>query len=88
MFSRGKKRCGYDITLKFEWSSTHTDEEDEVAGHVELHDFDDTSGEEYEVHIMTESRGKHGQAAKQAIQAWEPELRMLLAAWKNDLLQQ
>lgn len=89
VFSRGKKRCGYDIALKFEWLSTRADESDaDVTGHVEVHDFDDTSGEDYEVHVTAEGSGQHAADAKQSILKWEPELRAVLAIWKDELLQQ
>jgi hypothetical protein len=70
VFSRGKKRCGYELSVKFAW------EGGDVSGHVELQDFDDTSGDEYEV------------AAKKAVSDREPGLRKLLALWKQELLQQ
>ncbi|KAF1336744.1 Activator of 90 kda heat shock protein atpase 1, partial [Globisporangium splendens] len=94
VFSRGKKRCGYDISLKFEWTSTRADGEedpegvDEVTGHVEVHDFDDTSGEDYEIKVTTEMSRKHETDAKKSVLKWEPELRKILATWKEELLQQ
>uniref|UniRef100_K3WL21 Activator of Hsp90 ATPase AHSA1-like N-terminal domain-containing protein n=1 Tax=Globisporangium ultimum (strain ATCC 200006 / CBS 805.95 / DAOM BR144) TaxID=431595 RepID=K3WL21_GLOUD len=94
VFSRGKKRCGYDISLKFEWTSTRADGEedpegaDEVTGHVEVHDFDDTSGEDYEIKVTTGMSRKHDMDAKKSVLKWEPELRKILTAWKEELLQQ
>lgn len=93
VFSRGKKRCGYDISLKFEWTSTRTEGEDpegieDVTGHVEVHDFDDTNGEDYEIKVTTEMSRKHEVDAKKSVLKWEPELRKILATWKEELLQQ
>ena len=92
MFSRGKKRCGYDIALKFEWTSTRTEEDaegfDEATGHVEVHDFDDTSGEGYEIHVTFEGNSTHAKDAKSAILEWEAGLRQILGTWRNELLQQ
>ncbi|GAB9473092.1 Activator of 90 kda heat shock protein atpase 1 [Globisporangium polare] len=92
VFSRGKKRCGYDISLKFEWASTRTEEDaegvEDVTGHVEVHDFDDTNGEDYEIKVTTEMSRQHEVDAKKAVLKWEPELRNILATWKDELLQQ
>ncbi|KAG7400321.1 hypothetical protein PHYBOEH_006261 [Phytophthora boehmeriae] len=83
VFSRGKKRCGYELSVKFEWSSG-----DDVSGYVELQDFDDTSGDEYEVLVTVSGSSQRDLAAKKAVIAWEPELRKLLALWKQELLEQ
>jgi activator of HSP90 ATPase len=92
VFSRGKKRCGYDMSVKFEYESTRLGEDDEgfpeATGHVELHDFDDTSGEEYEISVKAEGNSQHAKDARAAVQKWEAGLRKLLAAWKEELLQQ
>ncbi|KAJ0396365.1 hypothetical protein P43SY_007459 [Pythium insidiosum] len=93
VFSRGKKRCGFDMTLKFEWTSSRTGGEDaeefpEATGHVELHDFDDMTGEDYEIHVSCDGSSDHARDAKKAIESWEQGLRQLLAQWKEDLLQQ
>lgn len=92
MFSRGKKRCGYDMSLKFEWTSKRLEGDpegvDDVAGHVEVHDFDDMTGEDYEIHVSTEGSSQHEADAKKAVMTWEPQLRTLLASWKSELLQQ
>lgn len=92
VFSRGKKRCGYDISLKFEWVSTRLEEDAEgitdASGHIEVHDFDDMSGEDYEIRVTTEGSSKHEADAKKSIMKWETKLRTLLASWKNELLQQ
>ncbi|KAG6955785.1 hypothetical protein JG687_00010970 [Phytophthora cactorum] len=83
VFSRGKKRCGYELSVKFAWES-----DDDVSGHVELQDFDDTSGDEYEVLVTANGSGQRELAAKKAVIDKEPELRKLLALWKQELLQQ
>ncbi|TDH74200.1 uncharacterized protein CCR75_001175 [Bremia lactucae] len=83
VFSRGKKRCGYDLSIKFAWESG-----DDVSGHVELQDFDDTCGDEYEVFVTSNGSGQRDLAAKKAVMDMEPELRKLLALWKQELLQQ
>ncbi|KAG1687967.1 hypothetical protein DVH05_004486 [Phytophthora capsici] len=83
VFSRGKKRCGYELSVKFAWES-----DDNVSGHVELQDFDDTSGEDYDVLVTTDGSGQSQQAAKKAVVSKEPELRKLLALWKQELLEQ
>ncbi|TMW57250.1 hypothetical protein Poli38472_003175 [Pythium oligandrum] len=92
VFSRGKKRCGYDIFLKFEWLATHAagdaDEAETASGYVELHDFDDTSGEDYEVHVTVQGSSQHAKNAKRAVEQWETGLRKILATWKEELLQQ
>lgn len=92
VFSRGKKRCGYDIALKFEWTSTRTETDpdgvDDVTGHVEVHDFDDTNGEDYEIAVTTAQSRQHDVDAKTSVLKWEPELRKILAQWKAELLQQ
>ncbi|TYZ57124.1 hypothetical protein PybrP1_009530 [[Pythium] brassicae (nom. inval.)] len=92
IFSRGKKRCGYDIALKFAWSAKRSaeteDAEDEVTGHVEIRDFDDTSGEEYEVTVSADVSHSRGVDVRNAVLKREPELRKLLAAWKEELLLQ
>jgi hypothetical protein len=92
VFSRGKKRCGYDISLKFEWESSRQGEDpegmDKVSGHIEIHDFDDTTGEDYEVKVSVEGNSQHEREAKQLINQWEPELRKILSTWKQELLAQ
>ncbi|POM72971.1 LOW QUALITY PROTEIN: Hypothetical protein PHPALM_10231 [Phytophthora palmivora] len=65
VFSRGKKRCGY-----------------------ELSDFDDTSGDDYEVLVTANGSSQRELAAKKAVIGKESELRKLLALWKQELLQQ
>ncbi|OWY90973.1 hypothetical protein PHMEG_00040643 [Phytophthora megakarya] len=82
VFSRGKKRCGYELSVKFAWES------DDVSGHVELHDFDDTNGEEYEVLVTANGSSQRELAAKKAVIDKESELRKLLTLWKDELLQQ
>ncbi|KAE8896763.1 hypothetical protein PF005_g4256 [Phytophthora fragariae] len=82
VFSRGKKRCGYELSVKFVWESG------DVSGHVELHDFDDTSGDDYEVLVTVDGSSQSDLAAKKAVLDKEPELRKLLALWKEELLQQ
>ncbi|EGZ20956.1 hypothetical protein PHYSODRAFT_354346 [Phytophthora sojae] len=82
VFSRGKKRCGYELSVKFAWESG------DVSGHVELHDFDDTSGDDYEVLVTVDGNSQSELAAKKAVLGKEPELRKLLALWKEELLQQ
>ncbi|KAF1772284.1 Activator of Hsp90 ATPase, N-terminal [Phytophthora cactorum] len=78
-----QKRCGYELSVKFAWES-----DDDVSGHVELQDFDDTSGDEYEVLVTANGSGQRELAAKKAVIDKEPELRKLLALWKQELLQQ
>ena len=82
VFSRGKKRCGYDLSVKFAWASG------DVSGHVELHDFDDTSADEFEIIVTADGSSQSEVAAKKAVIDKEPELRKLLALWKEELLQQ
>jgi hypothetical protein len=82
VFSRGKKRCGYELSVKFAW------EGGDVSGHVELQDFDDTSGDEYEVLVTANGSSQSDLAAKKAVSDREPGLRKLLALWKQELLQQ
>nr|CCA14020.1 conserved hypothetical protein [Albugo laibachii Nc14] len=91
VYSRGVKRCGFDISVKFEWKSTRENDSegfDEVKGHVEIHDFDDMNGEDYEVRVSTEECSAHARDAKDAILNWEDQLRKILADWKEELLQQ
>ncbi|KAH7476219.1 hypothetical protein PRIC1_000231 [Phytophthora ramorum] len=83
VFSRGKKRCGYELSVKFAWEGS-----DDVSGHVELQDFDDTSGDDYEVLVSTNGSSQRELAAKKVVSDWEPELRKMLAMWKQELLQQ
>ncbi|CEG45713.1 hypothetical protein F443_01076 [Plasmopara halstedii] len=82
VFSRGKKRCGYDFSVKFAWESS------DISGHVELHDFDDTSGDDFEVIVTANGSGQRELAAKKAVIDQEQKLRDVLALWKQELLQQ
>lgn len=83
MFSRGKKRCGYELSVKFAWKSS-----DAVSGHVELQDFDDTNGDDFEVLVTTNGSSEQDLVVKKAVINKESELRKLLALWKEELLQQ
>lgn len=83
------------MALKFAWSATQnaeagsdTDGGEVVTGHVEIHDFDDTSGEEYEVTVSVDASHARGVEVKNAVLKKESELRKILAAWKEELLQQ
>ncbi|CAI5735175.1 unnamed protein product [Hyaloperonospora brassicae] len=82
VFSRGKKRCGYELSVKFSWASG------DVSGHIELLDFDDTSADEFEIVVTADGSSQRDVAAKKAVIDREPELRKLLALWKEELLQQ
>ncbi|CAH0488418.1 unnamed protein product [Peronospora farinosa] len=83
VFSRGKKRCGYELSVKFAWQSS-----DAVSGHVELQDFDDTNGDDFEVLVTTNGDSEQDLIVKKAVINKESELRKLLALWKEELLQQ
>ncbi|CAH0483113.1 unnamed protein product [Peronospora belbahrii] len=83
VFSRGKKRCGYEMSVKFTWESN-----DVITGQIELQDFDDTNGDDFEVIVTVDGSSQRELAAKKAVVDKESELRKLLALWKEELLQQ
>ncbi|KDO24418.1 hypothetical protein SPRG_09808 [Saprolegnia parasitica CBS 223.65] len=87
VYSRGKKRCGYELDVKFAWECTDADGAT-ASGHVKLHDFEDTNGEDYEIHVTSSGGAALGKNGVDAIKRWEPSLRQLLHAWKTELLQQ
>ena len=59
-----------------------------MSGHVELQDFDDTTGDDFEVLVTANGSSEQDLVVKQAVIDKEPELRKLLALWKEELLQQ
>ncbi|KAJ0397086.1 hypothetical protein ATCC90586_001884 [Pythium insidiosum] len=92
-FTNDQLRVAVKARSVFEWTSSRTGGEDaeefpEATGHVELHDFDDMTGEDYEIHVSCDGSSDHARDAKKAIESWEQGLRQLLAQWKEDLLQQ
>ncbi len=59
-----------------------------AQGHVKLHDFEDTNGEDYEIHVTSTSSSDLAQKSVDAIKHWEGEFRKILLAWKQEVLQQ
>ncbi|OQR81139.1 hypothetical protein ACHHYP_16733 [Achlya hypogyna] len=87
VFSRGKKRCGYELDVKFAWDCSAEDGRS-ASGHVKLHDFEDTNGEDYEVHVTSNGASDAAKQGVDAIKRWESGLRQILQAWKKELLEQ
>ncbi|KAF0701472.1 Aste57867_8048 [Aphanomyces stellatus] len=88
VFSRGKKRCGYDIALEFEYEGVHEGDKATSSGQIKLHDFEDTNGEDYEIHVSSNTSSLPDKKTVAVIKQEEDHLRKVLQAWKDDLLQQ
>ncbi|CAK4678434.1 hypothetical protein LEN26_012424 [Aphanomyces euteiches] len=88
VFSRGKKRCGYDIALEFEYEGINAGKSLTSSGKIKLHDFEDTNGEDYEIHVTSNTSSASDKETVTIIKKEEPQLRKVLQAWKNELLQQ
>ncbi|ETV91624.1 hypothetical protein H310_13874 [Aphanomyces invadans] len=88
VFSRGKKRCGYDIALEFEYEGVHEGNSETSSGKINLHDFEDTNGEDYEIHVSSNTSSTQDKSTVAIIKQQESALRKVLQAWKQDLLQQ
>ena len=58
VFTRGKKRVGYDLNIACEWRGAAKAGGDEVKGAIELPSVDQTSGDdEYEMTVTVKERG-------------------------------
>ncbi|KAF0774366.1 hypothetical protein AaE_001934 [Aphanomyces astaci] len=88
VFSRGKKRCGYDIALEFDYEGVHVGKSETSSGKINLHDFEDTNGEDYEIHVKSATSSAQDKTTVAIIKKHENALRTVLLAWKQDLLQQ
>lgn len=77
MYSRGKKRCGFDLSLVVEWEANG------IGGKVTIHEFEDSNGEEIDMVISCKDGG-----VKKGALALEGEICEILHAWKRDLLMQ
>ena len=63
VFTRGKKRVGYDLAIQCEWRGRADEGGEEVKGAIELPSVDQTSEDEYEMTVTVKDRGQVGDEA-------------------------
>ena len=57
VFTRGKKRAGYDLAITCEWKGTAAAGGGEVKGGIDLPSVDQTSDGDYEMTVTVKERG-------------------------------
>ncbi|RHZ33124.1 hypothetical protein DYB26_009241 [Aphanomyces astaci] len=72
---RGKKRCGYDIALEFDYEGVHVGKSETSSGKINLHDFEDTNGEDYEIHVKSTTSSAQDKTTVAIIKKHENALR-------------
>ncbi|KAK8820694.1 Hsp90-like protein [Blastocystis sp. ATCC 50177/Nand II] len=84
VFVKGKKRPGFDFSLRIKWKATCDSEEDDATGTVCIDDFSDTSDGDYEWSFKSNKSDENHLKAKSAVQASKGEIIKLLDAWINE----
>ena len=74
VYTRGKKRVGYDLAIQCEWRGRAADGE-EVKGGLELPSVDQTSEDEYEMVVTVKERGKADDEAVEQLTRAAKKLR-------------
>ncbi|KAK8828901.1 hypothetical protein WA538_000904 [Blastocystis sp. DL] len=81
VFTKGKKKPGFDFNLKIKWSAEKEDEEEPACGYVVIDDFSDTSDGDYEWSFKANKSDEFHTKAKAAVQASKKSIEKLLNSW-------
>ena len=91
---QGKKRPGFDISLKLKWCAVSSDDPEEAEGTIVINDvcsigaielqFSDTAGGDYEWAFKSNSSDANHVKAKAAVQACKKDIQDLLDKWISE----
>ena len=92
VFTRGKKRVGYDLSITAEWKAKAGSNGEEMKGGLELPSIDQTSEGEYEMVVTVKERGQAADddvdAVTRQVRHLKPKLSERIKQFENELREQ